>query len=203
MDEMSGIQEEREESSAEFTFDNINSKDHQKRKSSSGFISLVKETILIIVIAILLSLIIRLFVVEATIIEQHSMEPTLHSSDKVFVSKLTYRFGPIERGDIVILRSPDGSKNLVKRVVALPGETVAIVDGQTYVDGNPLQEDYVEYFDSSDYGPVTIGQGELFVLGDNRRNSMDSRTFGPISMETVASKVFYRYWPVQWVGPVS
>lgn len=194
------MEEEIKEVAEEVTFDSeIFTK---KQNSSSGFIGFVKETVLIIIIAVMLSMIIRLFVVEATIIEQHSMEPTLHDNDKVFVSKITYRLNPVSRGDIVILRAPDGSKNLVKRVIALPGESVQIVDGKTYVNGSFLSEPYVQYFDSTDYGPVTIRDGEIFVMGDNRRNSMDSRVFGPISSSNVTSKVFYRYWPASNVGPV-
>lgn len=196
------MDEEIKGSAEEFAFKNEGIVRSADIKRPSGFITLVKETVLIVIIAVLLSLIIRLFIVEATIIEQHSMEPTLHDNDKVFVSKITYHFSPIERGDIVILKAPDGSKNLVKRVIALAGETVQIIDGGIYLNGKLLSEPYVEHFDSTNYGPVTIGENEVFVLGDNRRNSMDSRSFGPISLEYIASKVFYRYWPISGVGPI-
>jgi signal peptidase I len=137
-----------------------------------------KEWLLPLFVAAALSLLIRGFVAEARVIPSSSMEPTLHVSDRVLLDKLFYRFKIIDQGDIIVFWPPSGVSNdypFIKRVIGLSGDSVLIVDGAVYVNGEPLREQYLEERWHGDFGPVTVPDGKLFVLGDNRSNSLDSR----------------------------
>jgi len=175
---------------------------HWKSKTGS-FLSFIKETVFIVIAAFLISLVIRFFVIEAFIIQQHSMDPTLFEGERVLVSKLVYRFSPVEYGDIIILKSPMRSADYVKRVIATEGETIEIKDGDLFIDGKQVDEPYVKSVDVSNYGPVKIPYDKVFVAGDNRPNSLDSRIFGPISEDDIIGKVFFIYWPMDKIGFVN
>jgi signal peptidase I len=111
-----------------------------------------------------------------------SMVPTLQAGDRVVANKLAYRFGDPARGDLVVFEEPGGDAAAVKRVVGLPGDRVAMRDGVLVVNGARQQEAYVDYesVDSQFFGPVTVPPGTVFVLGDNRADSRDSRRYGPV-----------------------
>lgn len=148
-----------------------------------------------IVVAIILAVLIRIFVFEFAVVEQTSMYPTLVENDKLCVIKITYYFSPPERGDIVIVKLSE-SKSLVKRVIALGGETIEIKDNAVYIDGTLLEEDYlVDGLIYNDYGPVTVDEGSYFVMGDNRPVSQDSREIGFIVREDITGRVFLRISP--------
>ena len=124
------------------------------------------------------------------------MSPALKDGDRVFVSR---RVGELRRGDIVIFYHPlDSSKSYIKRVVGLPGETLALRAGKTFVNGVPLEEPYLDprlNEAPDDYGPVRVGAGEYFLMGDNRDNSADSRHLGPVRESRIYGRVVGRYWP--------
>ena len=151
--------------------------------------------------AIVIALVINLFLAQATQVLGQSMEPNLHTAQRVVVEKVTYRFfhGP-RRGDIVVIDMPEQSEMLIKRVVALPGETVEVRRGKVYIAGEEINEPWPVNLGGSSYGPHTIPPLHVFVLGDNRGASNDSRSFGPIPIEHVVGRAWFSYWPKEHIG---
>ena len=132
-------------------------------------------------------------------VEGQSMAPTLEDQDRLIVNKLVYRIGEPRRGDIVMLYYPlNPDKSFVKRVIAEEGDTVRIIDGRVYVNDIPLQDDYVkpDFRSHDDWGPQVIPEGYDFVMGDNRNNSSDSRSWGMVPKKYIIGKVQIRWWPV-------
>ena len=164
----------------------------------------VREVIETVLPAVAIALVINLFLAQATQVLGQSMEPTLHSSQRVVVEKVTYRFlhGP-RSGDIVVINLPEQTDMLIKRVVALPGETVEVRAGKVYIDGEPLEEDWTATPGGGNYGPKTIPPLHIFVLGDNRGASNDSRSFGPVPIEHVVGHAWFSYWPLEYIGFVD
>ena len=153
------------------------------------------EVLSTIVPALIIALLIHLFLAQATRVEGYSMEPTLYGHQRLIIEKLSYRFHEPERGDIVVVRVPQFDKLLIKRVIGLPGETLEVREGIVYIDGAPLDEPYVNGRPRGDYPPLTIPEGYVFVMGDNRNNSNDSRSFGPVPIENIVGHAWMRYWP--------
>ena len=164
------------------------------------------EWVAIVVGALLVALLVKTFLVQAFYIPSLSMYPTLDEGDRVLVNKLSYDLHDINRGDLIVFDRPeetsDGIKDLIKRVIALPGETIETLDGKVYVDGEPLDESYLQpgvrtkARDGGDLDRQRIPAGHVFVMGDNRTNSQDSREFGPISEDDVVGRAFVRVWPI-------
>lgn len=157
--------------------------------------------------AMMVALAINLFVAQATRVHGQSMEPTLHSEQRVVVEKLSYNnwlhLRSPKRGDVVVLRINGMDELLIKRVIGLPGDQVEIRDGHVWINHQPLDEPYVVFPADGDYGPIDVPPLHLFVLGDNRNFSNDSRTFGPIPMKDVIGRAWFSYWPPETVGPVQ
>ena len=146
------------------------------------------------------------------IIQQESMQPTFYSDDYVIISKQAYTlFGDVERGDVIVFKSDllDGegnSKHLIKRIIGIPGDTIEIKNGLVYRNGEKLEEDYVnEKRQSGEMEPIIVEEGKLFVLGDNRRVSQDSRSeeIGQIDQETIVGKVVLRVFPFDKIQTFS
>ncbi len=159
--------------------------------------------LIVAVIAAVFSILLRIFIIEPYIVPTPSMSPTLLIGDRVIVNKLEYKFYDIERGDIVAIISPIENKNLVKRVVALPGEEVTLSeDGRIYIDGKLLQEDYLpsDFLAGYDDSEYLVADNQFFVMGDNRNNSADSRVFGPVTPDEIFGKVIFIYRPVSRMG---
>lgn len=136
-------------------------------------------------------------------IDGSSMEPSLHNGEFVIVSKLNYRFGEPERGDVVVFDYPKNvTQEYIKRVVGLPGETVMIENGTVYIDGQPLQEPYVSE-PPAYQGTWEVPRGSLFVLGDNRNNSSDSHDWGEVPKENLIGEALLVYWPPPSWGLVN
>jgi signal peptidase I len=153
--------------------------------------------------AVVIALFINLFLAQATQVLGQSMEPTLHSAQRVVIEKITYRFHGPRRGDIVVIDSPHQSEMLIKRVVGLPGETVEVRGGRVYVDGELLEEPWMVKPGGGNYGPRTVPPLHVFVLGDNRGASNDSRSFGPVAIEDIVGHAWISYWPPEDIGFVE
>jgi signal peptidase I len=165
------------------------------------FLREVLETVLP---AILIALLINVFIGQATRVEGQSMEPSLHTDQRLVVEKVSYRFHGPQRYDIVVLKLPSqGDELLIKRVIGLPGETVEIRNGQVFVNGEPLDEPFVdENTQPGRNGQVTVPPLHVYVLGDNRNHSNDSRSFGPVPIENLVGRAWVSYWPPENVGVV-
>ncbi len=137
------------------------------------------------------------FAVEPLRVSASSMTPTLRNGDHVLVDKLTYRFRPPARDELVVVHQPDTGALAVKRIVALSGDTVGTEDGILVVNDGPQRESYVDHatVDSTYFGPVTVPEGTVFLLGDNRAESIDSRTYGAVDLDAVVGRVVWRVWP--------
>lgn len=159
--------------------------------------SVLWETIETVAVALILTLVIRHFVIESFVVRGSSMEPTLHDGQRLLVSKFIYRFHPPEQGDIIVFRSPINPRDdLIKRVIAIPGQRVEVVRGRAYVDGEPLDEPYISRSDNTFVMPQRVPEGKVFVLGDNRPNSEDSRFFGFVSERSIKGKAVLVWWPL-------
>jgi signal peptidase I len=176
--------------------------DRERRttKRSAGYLEFL---IVMLVSFALVFGIVRPFVVEPFYIPTTSMVPTLEVGDRVLANKFIYRFAEPERGDIIVFESIDEKKDLVKRVVGLSGDRIAIKDGRLFVNDVSQREPYVVNKTcvrglpkTCSYGPVTVPPGHVFVMGDNRLNSEDSRFFGPVPKGNVVGEVFLRLWPL-------
>ncbi len=197
-------------------------------RRSAGPSSFLRELPVLLLIAFVLAFVLRTFVLQVFYIPSSSMEPTLQIDDRMVVEKLTYRFREPTRGEVVVFEGDDlgpayveaslpnrvvrgvgqflgvvpaSARDFVKRVIGLPGDEVLIEGGQVYVNGEPLYEPYLVYDDGSDYGPVTVPEGHLFFLGDNRPNSSDSRrSLGFVPREHVVGRSAVIIWPFDHAG---
>jgi len=171
----------------------------------------IAEWLVVIVGAVVLALVIKAFVLQAFFIPSLSMASTLEEGDRVLVNKLAYTFGDVSRGDIVVFERPPTETageipDLIKRVVGLPGESIVIKDDTVYVDGRALDETYLDPgvvtstattpLSCSDTEPCVVPPGHLWVMGDNRPDSKDSRFFGPIPESSIVGESFVRVWPL-------
>ena len=187
--------------------------------------SVLRELPILLVVALAVAIVLKTFVVQAFFIPSGSMEPTLKPGDRVLVQKVVY--GP-DRGDVIVFSDPQGRpgpdrgivggfvhwlsstlgierpehEDFIKRVIGLPGETVELRDGRLFVDGVRIQQPYLKgAVDTREYGPVRVPEGALFVLGDNRLNSNDSRFgLGFVPVDKVVGRAFAIVWPPSRVG---
>jgi signal peptidase I len=146
---------------------------------------------------------VRPFVMEAFWIPSGSMIPTLQIGDRVLVNKFIYRFREPQRGDIIVFRSVDNPKeDLIKRVVGVPGDKIAVRGGKLFVNGEPQKEPYTNKKrpDRSFFARTTVPIHHVFVMGDNRANSADSRVFGPLPEKNIEGEAFLRFWPPDRIG---
>ena len=159
---------------------------------------------LIIILALVFGFV-RPFVMEAFWIPSGSMIPTLEIGDRVFVNKFTYRFTEPQRGDIIVFQSVDDSdEDLIKRIVGVPRDKIAVRDGKLFVNGEPQKEPYTnkKIPDNSSFTKATVPKNHVFVMGDNRANSADSRVFGPLPEKNIEGEAFLRFWPPDRIGLV-
>ncbi len=158
-----------------------------------------------LIVSLAISAFIIIFLYQPVKVEGTSMMPGLEDQERIFVNKFVYRWEPIQRGDIVVFRYPrDTSKSYIKRVIGVAGDRVRIEDGQVYVNGQALDEDYVpsEYADTRSYPEITVPPNSYFVLGDHRTMSNDSRDFGPVNERYIYGKAVFGYWPMEKLGRV-
>jgi len=162
----------------------------------------IVETLDACLFAALLSLVIITFVVQAFYIPSGSMEPTLMIDDRILVAKFVYRLGSVHRGDVIVFRYPlNPQRDFVKRVIGLPGDRVRLRDGVVYLGDHAVSEKgYTIKPDFGNYGPVIVPANQIFVLGDNRNNSEDSRFFGYVPRGNIIGKAVFIYWPPPRIG---
>jgi len=178
----------------------------------------IREAVIVVVVAVLVAVLLRAFVVQTFYIPSGSMEPTLQIGDRILVNKLSYHLHGVDRGDIVVFSRPPAENcggpevnDLVKRVIGLPGDVLSLSGGYVYVDGKKLDESWLP---ASEQGVTTAGPGgnssnlahpylvpanDYFVMGDNRTDSCDSRYWGPINKSLIVGKVEVRVWPISSV----
>jgi len=148
--------------------------------------------------------IIRPFIVEAYSIPSGSMRPTLRERDRILACKFIYRLRAPRRGEVVVFRAPPQARspgrNLIKRVIGLPGEVVEVRDGKVYINGKPLEEPYILEPPYYEFGPYRVPEGCVFVMGDNRNDSLDSHIWGPLPIRNILGKAMVIWWPPWRVG---
>lgn len=160
------------------------------------------EWVAIVMGAFVVAFVVKTFLIQAFYIPSESMFPTLTEDDRVLVNKLSYQLHDVNRGDLVVFERPPNEpeseiKDLVKRVVALEGETVEERDGALFVDGERLDESYLQPgVESLNLPPTVIPPDHVFVMGDNRGSSRDSRFFGPIEEDLIVGRAFVKVWPI-------
>jgi signal peptidase I len=197
----------------------------REEEEKQGFVEFLKELPILVVVAFAIALLIKTFLFQAFYIPSGSMENTLLPNDRVLVSKLDYRFGDPRNGQIVVFAGPDAvtpidrgplrnflrsiavavglassEQDFIKRVIAIEGQTLEIRDGAVHVNGKTVKEPYLH--DEAPIscsgrfcGPIKLGKDEVFVMGDNRANSRDSRVFGPIKESTIVGRARVLIWP--------
>ncbi len=201
---------------------NLSNLQARDRVSASG--RLLREAVVLVGTAMIIAFLIKTFVAQAFFIPSGSMIPQLQVGDRVVVSKTAYRLHDPRRGDIIVFDAPHqvevkddqalpgkivrgilesiglstpSTEEYIKRIIGLPGEKVEGRDGRVYVNGRELVEPYLPQGPTTrDFEAVVLGEAELWVMGDNRENSSDSRVFGPIPESTVVGRAFVKVWPV-------
>lgn len=168
---------------------------------NKNFRDFLKEFISIVVIAFVLSMVLRTWFIEGRIVPTESMVPTIQVQDRFLVDKLSCRFKNPQKGDIIVFRPPEEIKaqdDFVKRLIAVPGDKVEIKQGRLYVNNQPLQEPYVKEKMSYEFGPVIVPPNSYFVMGDNRNNSFDSHLWGAwLTRDHIIGKALFIYWPLK------
>ncbi|HSL00726.1 MAG TPA: signal peptidase I [Rubrobacteraceae bacterium] len=173
------------------------------RRRGKTYRTLLEFPVILLVSFVLVFGFVRPVIAAPFYVGSESMVPTLKVWDRVLINKVAYDFTGPNRGDIVLFESPASAKDpLIKRVVGLPGETVELRDGTLYVNGEPQEEPYLRKHrpDGRPYGPQRVPEGHVFVMGDNRANSFDSRFFGPVPQENLIGESLVRFWPPTRAG---
>jgi signal peptidase I len=201
----------------------------EDEEKQPGLLAVLRETVVLVALAVLLAVVFKTFLVAAFYIPSGSMESTLNISDRVLVEKVSYRFGDIEHGDVVVFVHeehglgpagpsnpiagffsglgqavgvvPPSDRDFIKRVVGLPGDTINCQGGKLVRNGQQVVENYLDPgTETQSCTRTTVGPGKLYVMGDNRSNSQDSRAFGPIEEDDVVGRAFVRIWPLNHTG---
>lgn len=165
----------------------------QKNKSE------IRELIETVGSAVIIAAFIMIFIARAYTVNGESMMPTLHHGERLLVDKISYRFIEPARGEIIVFKYPaDPSEQFIKRVIGVPGDTVAVVQGTVYVNNQPIAEDYISARPRIGFAPQVVPENTYFVLGDNRNNSEDSRfsRVGFVPRELIVGRAVWRYWPL-------
>jgi signal peptidase I len=169
-----------------------------------------RENLQIVIIALGLAILIRAFVAEPRFIPSDSMVPTLHVGDRVAVEKISYYLEPPATGDIVVFVPPERlqaqgftkDQAFIKRIIGLPGQTVAVKQGVVYLNDKAIVEKYIAQPPNYRWGPKRIPENQYFVMGDNRNNSNDSSRWGFLPKENIIGRAVFRFWPLERIGPV-
>jgi signal peptidase I len=165
------------------------------------------ELVEIVLIAFALSWVLRTYVIEARKIPTGSMLPTIQLEDRVIVDKFFFKhFDHISPGDVIVFHPPPSAhatEDFIKRVVGMAGDKLEIRNHTTYVNDQPLYEPYVKDKSKNDFGPIIIPANSVFVMGDNRNNSADSREWGFLPTQNITGRTLFRYWPMDQIGALA
>lgn len=185
------------------------SKNSQKPNSHpASWREKIRENGITVGIALLLAFLIRVFIAEPRYIPSDSMLPTLHRGDRLVVEKVAYNFAPPQRGDIIVFQPPlklrvlgyEKSQAFIKRAIAIEGDTVAVRDGVVYINDRPLTETYIAEAPAYNLQSVTVPEGQIFVMGDNRNNSNDSHIWGFLPTKNIIGHAVFRFWPLKRIS---
>lgn len=175
----------------------------KNKKAPEGWIAELWDWTKTVLIAFAVMVVLNIFVFNLSMVRGESMEPTLEERERLFVDKIVYRFTDPKHGEVVVLKDPSSDPDkkpfLVKRVVAVPGQTVEIRDRRLYVDGQVQNEPYTDtVIEGEGMPPVTLGEEEYFVMGDNRHagESKDSRYFGSVKKSWIVGRAEFVFWPI-------
>ena len=176
-------------------------------RKANAVIGVVRELVETLAIALVIVFIMNTFILQSTIVLGQSMEPTLHDYERIMLDKISYRFHQPERGDVIVFNPPNSSTiPYIKRVIGLSGETVEIHQGHVYINGKELNESYLQVHSdlvvatNAEMPAHVVGPDEVFVLGDNRGASNDSRYFGDVKDSSIIGKALIAYWPLSRLG---
>lgn len=183
------------------------SHEHELENPQKSTARYIFELVEIVLVAFVLSWLIRTYVLEARVIPSGSMLPTIQLQDRVIVDKFFFKhFGQLHPGDVIVFHPPasaHSSDDFIKRLVAMSGDKVQIKNHITYINDQPQNEPYVNERSKEDFGPIVVPEGSLFVMGDNRNNSDDSRVWGFLPQQNVSGRTLFRYWPLNHIGALS
>lgn len=181
--------------------------DHNTIKPEKSTLRYVLELIEIVIIAFALSWLIRTYILEARVIPTGSMLPTIQLEDRVIVDKFFFKhFDQLRSGDVIVFHPPasaHASDDFIKRLIGMPGDTIEIRNHTTYINGQPIYEPYILERTIKNVDPVIVPEGSVFVMGDNRNNSADSREWGFLPIENISGKTLFRYWPFDRFGALA
>jgi len=162
---------------------------------------LIFEVVKVVLISLAIILPVRMFLIQPFYVEGASMEPSFYNREYLIVNEIVYRFNKPQRGEVIVFKYPKNpSTYYIKRILALPGETIEIISGKVYVNNKILEEEYIKLFSTDNTEEIILAESEYFVLGDNRNNSYDSRRFGPLKEKYIIGKVWFRGWPLDRVS---
>jgi signal peptidase I len=202
---------------------------HEEDEKRPGVLAVVRETVVLVALAVLLAVVFKTFLVAAFYIPSGSMESTLNVSDRVLVEKVSYRLGDVQRGDVIVFVHdepgleatvpsnpvarflsglgqaiglvPPSDRDFIKRVVGVPGDKIECKKSRLYRNDRPVNEPYLDPGTPTEGCDRTVVEaGQLYVMGDNRTNSQDSRVFGVIDRSDVVGRAFVRIWPLNHIG---
>ncbi|WP_418791650.1 signal peptidase I [Phosphitispora sp. TUW77] len=185
---------------------NYSDNSHDTENFSQKAWGFLKDVLQVLFFALILTFLLRSFVIEARLIPSESMLPTLEIGDRLLVDKIAFKFEELERTDIIVFAPPPEAQrgmvkeDLIKRIIGLPGDTVEVKEGMVFINNNSLEETYIAERINYTYGPVVVPEGYLFVMGDNRNYSFDSHEWGFLPLKNIKGRAFFRFWPAERVG---
>ncbi len=171
-----------------------------RREKWRGFLQETFETLLL---AMVLFIIINTLTARVRV-DGPSMEPSFYNNNRVIVNRIAYAFWDLQRGDVIVFPAPPNpNEDYIKRVIGLPGDTIQVKNGVVYVNGVALDEPYINAPPVNDFRKTVVPENMVFVMGDNRNISSDSRSWGPLPIDDVVGKAIFIYWPIQKIGVVE